>query len=338
MNRAAKFIRGVGVAGLALAALGWWLNRQGFYAGWLAAFTLLLGWSLGSVALLLIHSLTGGRWGDALRPALRIGASTVALLLPACIPLVLGLAWLYPWARPGAPGSAYANLPFFAVRGAIYLVVWIVLAVAVLRVGTLARIAPLGLLLLAFTTTFAAIDTTMSLDAHFVSTIYGMLAASGMALLALSMAVLLTAAGAAPDVRADFGKLLLALVVLWIYLDFMQLLIIWQSDLATEAPWYLERSRGAWGALRLLIVLGHFLAPFALMLSPRLQRSRRVLLGVAVLLVASEVLRSWWTVLPSLGLPVGWIDLACIAGLGGAAIWFALWAARWPIVAEARHG
>ena len=168
MNRAAKFIRGVGVAGLALAALGWWLNRQGFYAGWLAAFTLLLGWSLGSVALLLIHRLTGGRWGDALRPALRIGASTVALLLPACVPLVLGLAWLYPWARPGAPGNASTlNLPFFAVRGAIYLVVWFVLAVAVLRVGTLARIAPLGLLLLAFTTTFAAIDTTMSLDRAF---------------------------------------------------------------------------------------------------------------------------------------------------------------------------
>ena len=53
----------------------------------------------------------------------------------------------------------------------------------------------------------------------------------------------------APDAREDLGKLLLALVVLWIYLDFMQLLIVWQSDLAAEAPWYLARARGFWGAV-----------------------------------------------------------------------------------------
>ncbi len=112
----------------------------------------------------------------------------------------------------------------------------------------------------------------MSLDPRFVSSIYGMLAAAGMTLLALAIAVLLTAR--APDAREDLGKLLLALVVLWIYLDFMQLLIVWQSDLAAEAPWYLVRARGFWGAVRLIVAAGHFVLPFFLLLSPRMQRSR----------------------------------------------------------------
>lgn len=243
-----------------------------------------------------------------------------------------GLAPLYAWARPEDAAHLanrfYLNVPFFAVRGVIYLVVWFALGMMVLRGRSLERIAPAGLFLLALTTTFAAIDTTMSLDPYFVSSIYGMMAATGMVLLALSVAVLLSAAQAPAEVVADFGKLLQALVILWIYLDFMQLLIVWQSDLASEAPWYLDRSRGLWGATRVAIAVGHFALPFLLLVSPRLQRSRAVVIGVAALLVAMEVLRSWWTVLPSLGETVGWIDVGCMLGVGGIAAGFALWAGR----------
>ena len=322
----------VGTAGLAVAALGWGLDAPRFYAGWLASFTLLGAWSLGSMALLLVHALTGGRWGDALRPALLLGVCTLPLLLPAAIPFVSGLAPLYPWARPEDAAHLanrfYLNLPFFALRGVIYLVVWFTLGALVMRGRSLHRIAPAGLFLLAITTTFAAMDTTMSLDPHFVSSIYGMMAATGMVLLALSIAVLLSAARAPAAVVADFGKLLQALVILWIYLDFMQLLIVWQSDLSSEAPWYLDRSRGFWGAMRIVIAVGHFVLPFFLLVSPRLQRSRQVVIGVAALLVVMEVLRSWWTVLPSLGETVGWIDIGCMLGVGGLAAGVALWAGR----------
>jgi hypothetical protein len=136
-----------------------------------------------------------------------------------------------------------------------------------------------------------------------------------MVLLALSIAVMISVATTPPAHRADLGKLLLALVVLWIYLDFMQLLIVWQSDLAHDAPWYDQRARGLWGAVQGCIALGHFLLPFALLLSPRLQRSPRVLRNVAMLLVAMEILRAWWTVLPSFGLFISWLDIACIVGL-----------------------
>ncbi len=331
MSRAQRMTWGVGLIGLALAILGWFLDAPRFNAGWLAAVVLLSAWPLGSLALLLVHSLTGGRWGEAVRPALVTGVCTLPLLLPALAPLVFGLTDLYVWARPDSHlgNHFYLNVPFFALRGAVYLIVWFGLGGLVLRGNHLARIAPAGLFLLAVTTTFASIDTTMSLDPHFTSSIHGMISAASMALLALCMAVLLSAAEMTPGSRADLGKLLLALVILWIYLDFMQLLIVWQSDLARDAPWYLAHYGGAWGGLCVAIVAGHFVLPFALLLSPRMQRSRRVIVGVAALLVAMEALRAWWTVLPSLGRQVGWIDVACMAGVGGLGIGFAQWAAQW---------
>ena len=331
----------VGAAGLIVSALGWVLDPAGFYGGWLAALTLFAAWPLGSMAILMIHALTGGRWGEPLQPALRMGVTSLPLLLPAILPLIPGLAPLYPWARPGAAhqfgNSFYLNPSFFAGRGIAYLIIWLVLGWLVLRPRLVASTAPVGLFVLGLTTTFAAIDTTMSLDPHFISTIYGMVAAAGIGLFALSVAVLLTVGEVAPDVRADFGKLLLALVVLWIYLDFIQLLIVWQSNLVAEAPWYLQRARGFWGALWLVITAGHFLLPFFLLLSPRMQRSRRVVLFVAGLLVAMAVLRSWWTVLPALDRGVDWIAIACMAGLGGVALSFARWAARRAPAMEAAH-
>ena len=325
----------VAAAGLLISALGWVLDPAGFAGGWLSGFVLVSAWPLGSLALLLVHALTGGRWGEALRPALLLGVCAMPLLLPALLPLLFTLPLLYEWARPGAAldNAFYLNVPFFAVRGVVYLLAWFGLAACVLG-GLTSRVAAPGLFVLAVTVTFAAIDTTLSLDPHFSSSIYGMIAASGAALLSLAVAVLLRGAAAPEAQRADLGRLLLALVVLWLYLDFMQLLIVWQSDLADEAPWYLARSRGFWGGVRIAVVLAHFLLPFALLLSPRMQRSTPAVLGVAGVLVAAEILRAWWTVLPGLGRGIGWIDLASMAGLAGAALGSAGWVARRPAVAS----
>ncbi len=322
MSRLEVTAAAAGVLGLAASVLGWVLQPAQFYAGWLAALVLVAGWPLGSMALLMTHALTGGRWGDVLRPALRTGVRALPLLLPACLPLVFGLPALYVWARSGVPvaNGFYLNVPFFAGRVVFYLFAWCTLGWLCLRSRDLGRVAPAGLFVLALTTSFAAIDTTMSLDPQFTSSIYGMITAAGMGLLALSAAVLLTVATVPPETRRDLGKLLLALVILWIYLDFMQLLIVWQSDLSSESPWYLARSRGLWGGVSIFVAFGHFVLPFFLLLSPRAQQSPRVITGVAGLLVGMEILRSWWIVLPSLRLGVGWVDLACMAALGGLAL------------------
>ena len=309
----------LGAVGLAVAALGWFVDPARLALGWVAALSAWLAWPIGSMALLMIHALTGGRWGDALAPGLRTGVASLPLLLPALAPVLVLFPALYPWARAGAhfDNAFYLNLPFAAGRLVVYLVSWFGLAWLSLRPRGLHAVAPAGLILLAVTFSFASIDLTMSLDPKFNSSIYSLIALAGAGLVALAAGILFAAARAEQAVLPDLGKLLLGAVVLWTYLDFMQLLIVWQSDLSSDAPWYVLRSTGLWGAVALAVAGLHFLLPFALLLSGRLRHSRRVLAGVALLLLATEMVRAWWIVLPTRAGGLGWVDLGCVAAFAG---------------------
>ena len=92
----------------------------------------LVGWPLGSLGLLLVHRLAGGRWGVALSPGLWLGVRSLWLLVPAAAVLLVLVRPLYPWARDSGYGP-YLQLPFFAVRGALYLAVWLGLGALTLR-------------------------------------------------------------------------------------------------------------------------------------------------------------------------------------------------------------
>lgn len=321
--------------GLLGAGLAWLLAPAGLPYAWLAALVTWIGWPLGSLALLLVHALTGGRWGDAVRPGLLAGLVTMPLVLPLVVPVLLALPSLYLWGAPGAilPNAWYLNTGFFAVRGVLYLVVWLGLAWAV-QAGRARQVAVPGLLLLAITVTFAAVDLTMSLQPRFVSSIYGMLTGAGAVVLALAAAILLGGAGGRPDIRNDVGKLLFALVLLWAYLNFMQVVIVWQNDLTEQVPWYKLRTRGGWDRVMVVVVVGNAVLPLAVLLSVRARRSPRALAAVALLLVAMAGLRAWWTVLPEApGLP--WpAALACLLGVCGAGAAVALGQVR----RQARQG
>lgn len=333
----------IGSAGLVGTAIGWIVAPAAFPYAWLAALTAWLGWPIGCMGLLLIHALTGGVWGYATRPQLVAGMFTLLLLPPALIPLIIVSPALYSWLRPEVAAQLdngfYLNAPSFAARSVVYLIVWFGLSILILRALRqegpdlrLARIAPAGLILLAITVTFAAIDTTMSLDPHFVSSAYGLIAIAAMGLLALSVSLFAAVIGQPPDEDAlrSLGRLLLALLILWAYLDFMQVLIVWQSDLPNEASWYIPRSTGGWGLMAALVAGGHFVLPFFALLSPRVQRSRRGIACVTALLILSEVVRSWWLVVPASITSFGMVDVLAMLGVIGMAAALALRAPLLP--------
>jgi hypothetical protein len=347
-ERTAWAVGGLGLVGTAVC---WIIAPSAFPHAWLAALTVWLGWPLGCMGLLLIHSLTGGRWGEALRPQLIAGMITLPLLLPALIPLLIVFPSLYPWARPEASqlgNHFYLNVPFFAGRGIAYLIVWFGLGGLILRAlrrakpdRGLSRIAPAGLILLAITITFAAIDTTMSLNPDFASSAYGLIALAETGLLALAVSLLAAAWRAPPvaEVTSNLGQLLLALVILWAYLDFMQVLIVWQSDLAADALWYVVRSSGIWAGVAMAVAAGHFALPFSVLLRPQLRSSLRGIAVVAGLLIVSAVLEGWWLVVPASGLGLGLVDAFAMLGVIGIAAAVALRAPLLPAMPEAfrRH-
>ena len=65
--------------------------------------------------------------------------------------------------------------------------------------------------------------------------------------------------------------------MLWAYFSFSQFLIIWAGNLPEEIPFFLERLRGGWQYVSLLLVFGQFAIPFCLLLSRDLKRKPQTL-------------------------------------------------------------
>ena len=340
---------GCALLGTAMGAVGLWQQPSDFAAAWLAALAAVLNWPLGSMALILVHALTGGRWGLLLRPVLLASLATLPLIALAALPYGLEAGVLYPWLHPGvtpAPNAFYLNAPFFAARGILYLAAWFGVAALIIRAlrraqpqAQLARIAPAALIVLALTAPFAAIDMTMSLDPHFASSVYGLIAMISMGLTALAAGVLALANGRSIDAGTlpILGRLLLGLVVLWGYLDFMQLLILWQSNLVHDAHWYVLRSQGSWGTAAAIVTCCHLLLPVAILLWTPARRSLTCISGAAGLLIIAEVLRAWLLVLPPFRSQVHLTDIGAMLALLGLAAAIALHAAASSILDAARR-
>jgi hypothetical protein len=323
----------VGVIGLVAGLAGALMNPDQFFRSWLLGFLFCLGLTMGSLSLLMLQHLP-----------------IVALLF---IPILFGLPRVFEWAQPDLVSkdlilqkkAPYLNTGFFIVRALVYFGIWLLcawllnkwsaaqerkeLAVTPEDTRRFRVLSGPGLLVYCLTMTFAVIDWIMSLDPHWYSTILGLMliVGQGLAAFALVIAMLALLAETPPFASYltarhfhDLGKLLFAFVMLWAYLSFSQFLIIWGANLTEEIPWYLERIRGPWAYVALLIVFGHFALPFTLLLSRNLKRNRSLLAKVAIGLLLMRFVDLLWLVAPNFehhGFPFHWMDVAIPVGLAG---------------------
>ena len=86
--------------------------------------------------------------------------------------------------------------------------------------------------------------------------------------------------------------------MLWAYFSFSQFLIIWAGNLPEEIPYFYNRFSGGWQYVSLVILLGHFALPFALLLSRDLKRRPNLLAQVAVAILVMRVVDLIWHVEP----------------------------------------
>lgn len=340
----------LGVVGIILTAVAGYWDAGGFYQSWLFASLFWLGLSLGCLAVLMMHRLTGGEWGHFISPVLRAGAAGLPLVALAFLPLLFGVNDLYPWSKPAETLSlavqkklAYLNVPFFQARTAGYLLVWLLLAM-LMRVwhapeqlgATGVGRAVVGLILHTLMITFFSIDWVMSLDPEFYSAIFGAIVGVGQMLVALALALLVTSQTEpwrsvkhARHQRHDLGNLVMAFLLLWMYLVFSQLLIIWSADLPHEIRFYIQRASGSWLVVASIIALFHFAIPFAALVSRRMKDSATALSVIAGIILAAHVVDLWWLIMPTLragAWDISWLDAAAMAGLGG--VWLAIFCWR----------
>ncbi|MGX2040421.1 hypothetical protein ACWJKU_09860 [Methylocaldum sp. MU1018] len=321
-HRSGRLVLLLLIAGAALAAclLRLWWAPEAFFRSYLPACLFWIGLPLGSLALLMIHRLTGGGWGAFIRPVLETSAGTLPVNAVLFLPLAFGLARLYVWAKPGWPApavsggqAAYLRPGSFLIREAAVFLLWLGLAAALAyRRGRpadagLNRRSALGLIVYGLTVTVFGIDWIMSLEPRWTSTNFGFLSAVNPMLAALAFAVmarcLLTPAGrdtvgTSASLFQDLGGLLLAFVLLWSYLAFQEYLTVWSENLPDKAIWYVQRLNAGWRPWSWAVAAVCGALPFALLLSRRLKRNPKRLIWAAALVLAGDALHVYWLVLP----------------------------------------
>ena len=339
-----------GIVGVIGCLIGLVVDREQLLVSWLVGWWFVLGIALGSMAITMVYRLTGGPWGRVVSPALGAAALTLPLVAVLAIPLFFATGTLFAWTHPDPAlvplvraKAWYLNLPFFALRNAAYLAIWLAIAVGLardLRNGVieadavdarLRRRSIVALLLYAVTLTFAAIDWLMSLTPQWYSTTFGLLAMLGQTLSAFAFCVACAAfapssAGAAATERdwQDMGNLLLMFAMTWAYLAFTQFLIIWAEDLPHEIDWYVMRRSAGWEIVAVALAAVRFGLPLVAMLFRVLKRNRLILGSVCAAVLAAGWLDVAWLVAPPFRegrFPLHWTD--AVAALAIVGVWLA---------------
>ena len=352
----------VGVIGLIAGGIGAAMNLDQFFMSWLIGFLFCLSLSLGCLALLMLQHISGGQWGMVGRRVFEAGSRMLPIVALLFVPLLFGLPKVFVWAQPEAVAgshvvqmkTAYLNVSFFVIRAVVYFLFWMLLVVLLNRWSAAQdngegvtkhdsiryrKVSAPGLLFLVITVTFASVDWVMSLEPEWFSTIFGLLTIAGYGLTGIAFTIVVLAAidrdrpaGSllTPRHFHDFGKLLLAFTMLWAYLSFSQFLIIWSGNLPEEIHWYIARIRGSWGAVAILLVVGHFFLPFALLLSADIKKRSGLLAKVAIFILVMRLIDLIWYVAPAFRhmapegaggthsvIPMHWMDIAIPVGLTG---------------------
>jgi hypothetical protein len=337
---------------------------------YLVGFFFVTGISVGSLAWLCLGHMTGGAWAITSRRLFEAATRCIPLCAVLFIPVVISLFVhdhghsVYEWSDLSVVAgddalqhkSLYLNWKFFVIRAVVYFAIWFAFTYILSKwsaqqYGTadprlrrkMQDISGPGILLFGLTVTFAAIDWGMSLEPHWFSTIYGLIIMAGWGLSALAFIITVATYLGSREPMAhayqplhfhDWGKLLLALVMLYAYFAFSQFLITWAGNLPEEIPFYLRRLRGGWQFIGLAIILFHFALPFVLLLSRNRKRVPRSLRRIALLMIFMRVVDLVFFFAPSVHqggegvwgagdvmrsfLPM----LAMALGLGGIWLWF----------------
>jgi len=224
--------------------------------------------------------------------------------------------------------------PFFALRWVVYFLIWISIGAFYWRnsvkqdaTGNLEHThkrewwAPLSVAAFALTVTAASFDLLMSLDPVWFSTMFGVYFFADCFTCGICAIILILMFGqkhgqftaVTTEHYHDLGKLLFAFVFFWGYVGYSQFMLIWYASMPETTYWWEIRGAttvadaptygGPWAYVSYGLLFGHFLLPFAALLSKHVKRQRRLLMIVAIWMLAICFVDFFWIALPTLVSP-----------------------------------
>ena len=293
--------------------------------GWLSAFVLISMVPIGSLALLLVHGISGGRWGRDLAPVLIPAARCIPLLFIVFLPVLIFRSSIYRWQDLELPQDVtryYLNSAFFDARTFVALAVWSALAWC--GVWRSQLLAGLGLVAHLVLMTFIPAHWVLTLPPGSTSAGFGLGFGIEQIGAALAFGAVLAPQGRDTRADCDLAGLLMSALLGTVYFIYMQFIIIWYGNIPHKVHWYAARDEAGWMLVALAAFLIGAALPFLAILNPVVRREPTALRIVGFFVLSGIALHITWLTIPALG-------VAALAPAALAALAMAL-----PITAAAR--
>jgi hypothetical protein len=275
-----------------------WIAGASAGAALLPALTFWAAVCQGLVALVAATLLSNATWSPPIHARL-LRALPLLLMFPAVFLIWSGRISLYPWTghptRWLAPG-------FFITRNVVLLLA--VFAAAYVFARTLERrsrrvgiCAVVYIFVFVTTESVMAFDWFMSLEAPWISTLFG-----GYFFIEsfyVGVAIALLAAAWAPNddpekflgIQVDLAKLLLGFALFWAGQLFAQYLTIWYGNIPEEVSYLYERAAvSPYREMSVAVLLLMFILPFGLLIPKAVKRSRAWVTGAAVCVIVGYII------------------------------------------------
>ncbi len=239
--------------------------------------------------------------------------------------------------------EAYLNPGFFIIRTLIFFVGWLWLCKKIIGnslkqddsgdVSLTHKAVPLSIaFILFFSLSYSlfSVDTLMSLEAHWFSTIFGVYTFAG--LFQCTLAVMILIIGhllkkglinqyVNENHLHDLGKFLFGFVVFWAYIAFSQYMLIWYANLPEETIFFKPRQEGDWLVISLGLIVLKFIVPFFALLPKWAKRNINHLSAVSILILVTQFFDLYWLIYPNLkadhGFVIGLQDIGVFLGFLG---------------------
>ena len=167
-----------------------------------------------------------------------------------------------------------------------------------------------GVPVFAVVLTFLAIDVVKTLDYKWFSTMWGGYVFAGSALNAMAVIILVTIAlrrmgylknVVGPEHDHLMGKLVFAFTVFWAYISFDQYFLYWYANITEETRYFILRNTAGWNYVSIVLVFGHFVAPFLLLIRQDLKRRNGYMIVIACYLLIMHMVDLYHMIIPERG-------------------------------------
>jgi hypothetical protein len=340
----------VALIALALCVVGAMLEPTQFAFSWLFAFAFYFTLCAGCFFWVIVHYATDAEWTVVVRRQLENIAVLIALVAVFLVPVLLLRTHLFEWMNipPGKEAlldskRAYLNWNFYLIRAVVFFGFFIIASQLLRRFSIrqdkdgnpqftirMRKIAFISLPLFALSLTFGAYDWLLSLNYRWFSTMFGVYifagtAGSSMALLVLVITALRKAGYLNNVVTTQhyhiMGKWMFAFTVFWAYIGFGQYMLIWYANMPEETQYFIVRNTNSWWNLSMLLVVGRFFGPFAILLLQSIKKHPHQLCYMAGWILFMQMLDMYLVVLPALhgtGMHLSVWDFVPLIGMGAA--------------------